>query len=181
MWKLLTNMVGCRIFGLEMIPDERPRPAQGPPGGRPQKNPKGHRKIQNVRRNPKYSPKNPKCSRIFTLVSVDSLYKRLGPVWGITPHTLGWRSSRFALREARSANKFALWRSKITFKPTTWLYLSIPPGGHFSKNKKLEKLLRFVFVLTIGNSFLHDFQRGQFTNKTKLEKLLRCLFLTIGK
>ena len=52
-------------------------------------------------------------------------------------------------------------------------------GGHFSKKKKLEKLLRFL-TLTIGKSFLDDFKRAQISQK-KLEKLLKFMTLTIGK
>ena len=54
--------------------------------------------------------------------------------------------------------------------------------GVIFQKTKLEKLLRFVFALTIGTSFLKDFKRAQISNKKKkLEKLLRCLTLTIGR
>ena len=46
--------------------------------------------------------------------------------------------------------------------------------------KKLEKLLRFVFALTIGKSFLNDSMRAEISHK-QLEKLLKRMTLTIGK
>ena len=46
--------------------------------------------------------------------------------------------------------------------------------------KKDLKLLRFIFVLTIGKSFLNDSKRAQNSQK-KLEKLLKFMTLTIGK
>ena len=52
-------------------------------------------------------------------------------------------------------------------------------GGSFFKNK-LEKLLRFIFVLTIGKSFLNDSKSAQNSQK-KREKLLKFMTLTIGK
>ena len=53
-------------------------------------------------------------------------------------------------------------------------------GGSCFNKKRLEKLLKLFFALTIGNTFLKDFKKAQIS-KTKLEKLLKCMTLTIGK
>ena len=46
---------------------------------------------------------------------------------------------------------------------------------------KLETLLRFMFALTIGKSFWHDFLRGQFPANKNFKKSQILFVLTIGK